>query len=105
VLGLAVSPLADAGKKTFRPRGAKLTFSLPARWHSTKPDRGWSFEAIAPHFDVFVFLGARPALVNDTAFLGSFVTFQRERSRSLGPHVIFRAKRITVGSVRFLDSP
>ncbi len=42
--------------------------------------------------------------MNDTAFLGSFVTFQRERSRSLGPHVIFRAKRITFGSVGAIET-
>ncbi len=99
-----MSPLAGAAKKTFRPKDAKLTFLLPATWHSANPDRGWSFEAVAPHFDAFVFLSAKPALVNDTAFLGSFVTYQRERSKSLGPHVIFRAKRIMVDSVEAIET-
>ncbi|HEX4520066.1 MAG TPA: hypothetical protein VH063_10855 [Gaiellaceae bacterium] len=104
MLVLAFMATASASAKTFRPKGVKLTLGLPATWHTTKPDPGWSFEAVAPHLAAFVFLSAKPALVNDTAFLGSFVTFQRQRSKSLGPHMIFRAKRTTIGSVEAIET-
>ncbi len=103
VFGLAVSPLADAAK-TFRPKGAELTFRLPDGWKGTHPERGWTFEAIAPNFHAWVFLSASRAVVFDRSFLGSFVTFQRKQTRSLGPHVIFRTKRTTIGTVPAIET-
>ena len=103
VLILAVSPLADAAK-TFRPKGAFLTFRLPDGWRGTHPEAGWSFEAIAPNFHAWVFLSSTRAVVLDRSFLGSFVTFQRKQSRSLGPHVIFRTRRTMLGTVPAIET-
>ena len=51
-----------------------------------------------------MFLSARPAAVSDVSYGGSFVSFERKQSRSLGPHVIFRSRRTTIGKVPAIET-
>ena len=95
---LVAAPAAARPAQTFAPPGARLALELPHGWHTTRPDHGWRFEAIGPGYSGWVFLSVVRATVTNRSFQRSFVAFERSATKRLGPHVIFRSRRTTIGS-------
>jgi hypothetical protein len=97
-LAVAAVPGSAARVKTFAPRGAYLRIDLPAGWRTVQADRGWRFKAVGPGSTAWTFLSARPDTVDRTSYFKSFVAFERAATASLGPRVVFRTHRATVGT-------